>query len=1104
MTPAGLARKSIRYYFREHLASGAATAVSVMVLTGAFLVGDSVRGSLRAAFTGRLGEADHAVLARYSFLDDPERGLAARLSGVEAEVAPVYRLPGAVLRDAGPGIGVTVFGVDERFFRFHGLLDPPIGPGAIRLGPGTFEVAPGDSLVLRLDDPSAVAASSLFGDKEGGGNALRRVVEAWPFPDIGPASGDFALFPAQGGTRAVFLGLDDLRRALGEELPRANTLLIRGGDAKTLDEELARNLALDDFGLRLQRSETGDLVLTSRAIVLDDPTVEAARRAAEQVGAGEAPVLTYLATRMESNGRTNPYSLVSGVPPAWLPGEGEFFPGPWLQEDLGLMPGDRVRLEFLRWETDGRYREDFATLTVGATVSGEAFFDRTLAPEVPGVSDSIRIGDWDPPFPVDLGTIRPKDEAYWEEFRALPKAFVPLPVARELWGMREGRATSVRFPSASDPGLRAVLLRELPPARFGLEVIPVREQGLEASVGATDFGAYFLYFSWFLLVSAVLLIVLLYRLGMERRLPEIGVLLSSGWSFRAVAGTLLREAAVVASGGAVFGSLLGLGYGWLMVLLLGGVFEGAIAGTLGGSGLDSLRFLVSWSTLAAGALLGGLLAVAASWITVRRLVRRSPRSLLHGVLDESAMVGGVRRESRFGMRFGPAALAVAFSLLGGSALGLVPAVAGFFGAGVLFLAGALLLISALVRRELPVRSGLAGLGWRGLSFRPGRSLTAMALVGFASFTLIAVESFRKREIPGELPEGAGGFLAVTETVFGVPWNPATEEGREALGLPPDLDGFDVVALRLAGDEDASCLNLYQPDRPRVAGVPKELAESGRFRFAAHLGETEAERGNPFRLFYREREPGDPVPVIGDQNSMTYVLKWRLGEEREFAIGPGGDPVRLVLVATLQDSLFQSELLMAEEDFLDELAEGDGYRMFLARGEPPTGGEEALLEAEREAGALLDDALGDSGAVASSVRGRLREFHRVENAYLSTFQALGGLGLLLGVLGLIAILLRNAHERRREWALLAATGYQRRDFIAMGFWENAFVLVFGLIAGALSALLSVLPALERQGFGGSLLLLLLLFIGVLGFGLLSGWLAARTVASRPVVESLRAG
>ena len=71
--------------------------------------------------------------------------------------------------------------------------------------------------------------------------------------------------------------------------------------------------------------------------------------------------------------------------------------------------------------------------------------------------------------------------------------------------------------------------------------------------------------------------------------------------------------------------------------------------------------------------------------------------------------------------------------------------------------------------------------------------------------------------------------------------------------------------------------------------------------------------------------------------------------------------------------------------------------------------------------------------------RLAEFHRVENTYLSTFQALGGLGLLLGTVGLGAVLLRNALERRRELALLEAVGYRRGHFLLMAVAENTLLL-----------------------------------------------------------------
>ena len=74
--------------------------------------------------------------------------------------------------------------------------------------------------------------------------------------------------------------------------------------------------------------------------------------------------------------------------------------------------------------------------------------------------------------------------------------------------------------------------------------------------------------------------------------------------------------------------------------------------------------------------------------------------------------------------------------------------------------------------------------------------------------------------------------------------------------------------------------------------------------------------------------------------------------------------------------------------------------------------------------------------------RLAAFHRVENTYLSTFQALGGLGLLLGTLGLGAVLLRNVMERRKELALLRAVGYRPEHLRRIVIAENAFLLIAG--------------------------------------------------------------
>ena len=1152
---AHLTRRGLRYYRREHLLVAAATAVAVAVLVGALVVGDSVRGSLRAAFTERLGDTDYAILPTHAFADDPDSGLAARLAARDEYRArfepavPIYRLPGTVVAPDGGTVPVTVFGVDGRFFAFHGL-EEVIQAGTARVSSGIRRLgfAPGDALLIQVGGHEDIAAASLFGEKESTGIMLRREVAVWPAPAPGVASGDFALFPGQGAARAVFLPLDDLRRFVESEgrgrgddrAPlRANALLVRNtardaataGDATALENALAEVSSLDDRGLTLSDAASGGSVLESRTLVLGNRVVEGALAAAGRLGAEAAPVLTYLATGIRAAGRETPYSLVSGIPAPLLPGgdgredeEDVLYPGPWLAADLALRPGDPLELSFLVWEEEGRFHTESASFVTGATVPGDdLFLDETLAPEFPGVSDSTRMGDWDPPFPVDLSRIRERDEEYWEEHRTLPKAFVPLGTARRLWTMRQGSATSVRFGADVGGGPRSdlheALLAALPPEDFGLVPLPVRQQGLEASRGATDFGVYFLYFSYFLLVSAFVLLALLYRLGVERRLREIGLLLACGWSPRRVSRSLLFEAGVVASAGAVAGAFAGLGYATGMIGLLSGVWEGAVAGTLSantgdGSAGAALGVSVRWSSVLAGAFSGVVMAMGAAWWTLRKLVRCSPRGLLAGNptpdLGSWPLVAPAGSPGAGSRRFAVVTGASGLLLLGLAVTGTIPEAAGFFGAGAALLATAFLVAWARlkgladpVHRGGPTSgSGLRGLAFRATTFRPGRSLAAMMLVAFAAFTLVAVEAFRKRPDPGNLPAGAGGFVSITETVFGSPWDP---RDPEALGLlPPDFPEFRIQPLRLAGDEDASCLNLYLPSRPRVIGIPRELAEENRFPFGAHLGESPEEIENPWRLLWQDRASGEAIPVIGDQNSMTYVLKWPVGEERAFPIGAAGAPVRLRLVGTLWDSLFQGELLMAEEDLLAALPAPDGYRLFLTEPEEIPRGEEALAAAEAFAGNMVTNVLADYGAVSTSTRVRLAEFHRVENTYLSTFQALGGLGLLLGTFGLGAVLLRNADERRQEWALLSAAGYRRRDFAKLGFWENALLLTAGLAAGSIAAFIAILPVLGQRSAGGSLTLLVLLLLGVLGFGLAAGALAARAAANRPILESLRAG
>src|SRR5206468_1405313 len=82
--------------------------------------------------------------------------------------------------------------------------------------------------------------------------------------------------------------------------------------------------------------------------------------------------------------------------------------------------------------------------------------------------------------------------------------------------------------------LRAATMRAIDPLAAGVTVAFVGRTAATASTGATDFGAYFSYFSVFLVVSALCLAALFFRLSVEQRLPEIGVLRAAGFSISAI------------------------------------------------------------------------------------------------------------------------------------------------------------------------------------------------------------------------------------------------------------------------------------------------------------------------------------------------------------------------------------------------------------------------------------------------------------------------------------------------------------------------------------------------------------------------------------------
>jgi ABC-type antimicrobial peptide transport system permease subunit len=103
----------------------------------------------------------------------------------------------------------------------------------------------------------------------------------------------------------------------------------------------------------------------------------------------------------------------------------------------------------------------------------------------------------------------------------------------------------------------------------------------------------------------------------------------------------------------------------------------------------------------------------------------------------------------------------------------------------------------------------------------------------------------------------------------------------------------------------------------------------------------------------------------------------------------------------------------------------------------------------------------------------------------------------------AVLLRNVLERRRELALLRAVGYNSSHFSLMVIAENAFLLVCGLVTGAVCALLAIAPVFFSRAAHLPGISLGILLLAVLISGLTASIVATWTALKSPLLPALRA-
>jgi putative ABC transport system permease protein len=397
-------------------------------------------------------------------------------------------------------------------------------------------------------------------------------------------------------------------------------------------------------------------------------------------------------------------------------------------------------------------------------------------------------------------------------------------------------------------------------------------------------------------------------------------------------------------------------------------------------------------------------------------------------------------------------------------------------------------------------------------------------VATATFLIVAISAFRLDT--GE--EGTGGFALVATSDQPIHFDLNTPAGRTQLGFSDEdsrlLALWRTYSLRVSAGEDASCLNLYRSTQPRVLGVPDGLVERGGFGWAevAKRSSDGAEADKPWTQLRAELgkdEAEQPiVPVVLDANTAAYSLHLEGVGSRLLIRDSANREVTVEVAGLLANSILQGNLLMSEANFLRLFPDTGGYRYFLVEpaNESATGAKESGergSESGKQASEIapggvdaveraLETTLAADGFDARNARDELASYLAVQNTYLSTFQSLGALGLLLGTVGLAVVQLRSVLERRGELALLRSAGFARRRLVAMVVCENAVLLLGGLVAGVLAAVVALVPQWAPHGASVPWSPLFALLGAIAVAGLVAGGVATRSALAAPLMPALR--
>jgi putative ABC transport system permease protein len=569
--------RSLLYFKKQHLSLLLGTVISTAVLTGALIVGDSVTHSLEQLTQKRLGKIAYALESGERYVSDDLSHAIEESEGIRA--AALLHIDAMVI-EAEKDIRVqsaSLYGIDSSFCYFSSLPPESVTEEALMISENVasrLNVEVGQELLIKFWDPDALPLQSLFAQEEVKYLSLRLAVSRILTDE---ELGRFSLRTDQKAPYNLFVH-KALLQDKSELQHRSNLLVFQSGARSQGDWEqvLKKSLKAEDASLVIRSMEGGspEIEVTSERVFIDESIVDTLGKH------GADKILTYLVNGIQNETRQTPYSFVSGLSSELLPyplKEDEIILNDWCANDLGVQRGDSVSLTYFSIDAFRKLNTEYKRFLVkGIEQNQGALFCRDLMPDFPGLSDAKSCSEWDTGLPIDLDKIRDKDEKYWEDFKGTPKAIVSYKSAAEIWANQYGNATALRLPRSELEKLENNFGALVSPGVIGLKVKEVKNAGLQAASNGVDFGELFLSLSFFVILSGVLLLVLLYSFNLLSRRKEIEKLRALGLSRKSIFSLFFYEILIPLTVGNVLGVVLGIFYNRAILYGLNGLWQDAV------------------------------------------------------------------------------------------------------------------------------------------------------------------------------------------------------------------------------------------------------------------------------------------------------------------------------------------------------------------------------------------------------------------------------------------------------------------------------------------------------------------------------------------------